>query len=147
MNYFAYGSNMDLKRLEDLEIHFKDMSAGRIKGWKLVFNVLDNKEKGTGYANIVPDPKGEVEGLIIDTDRESIKKLDWCEDYPDYYKKKKVIAINSDSKKVKCMTYIGNKKKITEGLFPNKIYMKHILKGKMFLDKAYFKHLRRLKTK
>ncbi len=146
IHYFAYGSNMDLKRLEHMEIRFRSIIPGKLKGWKLVFNVIDNKYEGTGYANIVEDPESFVEGLIVETDRHSIRKLDWCEDYPDYYIKRRVEVVNFDGEKLRCMTYVGNQERIAEGLRPHKKYMKHLLNGKIFLDLNYYRHLARIRT-
>lgn len=146
MFYFAYGSNMDLSRIEDLGLHFQSIKTGVLPGWKLVFNVIDNAKDKSGYANISPDPKGKVEGLIIETNREAIRKLDWNEDAPDYYQKKKVLVLGPDRKNVECLTYVGNPKRIGKGLKPRKIYLAHLLDGRLFLEPDYLNRLKQVKT-
>jgi gamma-glutamylcyclotransferase (GGCT)/AIG2-like uncharacterized protein YtfP len=146
MFYFAYGSNMDLSRIEDLGLHFQSIQKGVLPGWKLAFNVIDNAEDRSGYANITPDSKAKVEGLIIETNQAAIKKLDWNEDAPDYYQKKKVAVVGADGKKIECLTYVGNPKRLAKGLKPRKIYLAHLLDGRLFLEPDYLKHLERIKT-
>lgn len=145
--YFAYGSNMDLKRVEGMELHFSSIKAAKVHGWKLVFNVIDNKYEGTGYANIIPSPNSTVEGLIYEIDHSSVKKLDVLEGYPHYYLKKHVTAINNDDgSKISCLTYVGNQTMIKLGLKPLRIYMKHLLSGRIFMSKKYFEKLEHIKT-
>lgn len=144
--YFAYGSNMDLKRVDGIGLKLDSIRASKLHGWKLVFNVIDNKSDGTGYANIVPDKNSIVEGLIYETDQISMKKLDYLEGYPRYYLKKKVVAVNDDGKPVECITYVGNQKMLERGLKPLRIYMKHLLSGKMFLSRGYLNKLKSVKT-
>ncbi len=137
---------MDLARVEGLGLKFDSLRAAKLPGWKLVFNVIDNKADGTGYANIVPDKDSTVEGLIYELDHVSLKKLDYYEGYPRYYLKKKVVALNDDGERVSCITYVGNQKMIQRGLKPLRIYMKHLLSGKAFLSPKYFAKLKRVKT-
>src|SRR3989338_1910702 len=145
--YFAYGSNIDLKRVEGMDLHFSSIRAATLHDWKLVFNVIDNKYDGTGYANIVPSPHSTVEGLLYEIDRASLKKLDFLEGYPHYYFRKKIVVINNDdSTKINCLTYIGSQKVIEKGLRPLRIYMKHLLSGKIFMSKKYFKKLNHIRT-
>ena len=132
INYFAYGSNMDLKRVEEMGLKLASIHQGKLADWKLVFNVINNKQEGTGYANIVPAPGQTVEGVIYETDHESMQKLDYHEDYPRYYKKKHVLVTDDDGKKIDCITYVGNQKMLERGLKPLRIYMRHLLNGKLF---------------
>jgi len=148
--YFAYGSNMDLKRIEKTGLHLASIRTGKLLGWKLVFNVLNNEKNKSGYANIVPSNgstgSNVVEGLIYETDRKSMAKLDHLESYPRYYLKKDVIVTSGDGEKIKCVTYVGNQKRVRYGLRPMRIYMKYLLNGQIFLSKNYFKKLSRVKT-
>ena len=145
--YFAYGSNIDLKRVEGMDLHFSSIRAATLHDWKLVFNVIDNKYEGTGYANIVPSKHRSVEGLIYEIDRSSIKKLDFLEGYPHYYLKKKITVVNNDDgAKINCLTYVGNQEMIEKGLKPLRIYMKHLLSGKIFMSNEYFRNLNHIKT-
>src|SRR3989344_1219273 len=108
--YFAYGANMDLKRIEEMGFHFSSIKAAK----------LDNC---------------------------SLKRLDFLEGYPRYYIKKKVVAINKDDgAKIYCITYVGNQTMIKLGLKPLRIYIKHLLSGRIFMSKKYFEKLKHVKT-
>lgn len=145
--YFAYGANMDLNRIEEMGFHFSSIKAAKLHGWKLVFNVIDDKYRGTGYANIVPSPHSTVEGLIYELANSSLKHLDFLEGYPRYYIKKKVTATsNDDGAKIPCITYVGNQTMIKLGLKPLRLYMKHLLSGKIFMSKKYVEKLKHVKT-
>lgn len=78
--YFAYGSNMhdsafrERRRMQPLEAR-----AGRIFGFRLRFN-LDGRPPGKAApANIEPDPKGEVWGVLYRLTRHQLVQLDATE--------------------------------------------------------------------
>ena len=45
VNYFAYGSNMDKKRMEERGVTAFSMQAARLEGFRLVFNKFLFEEK------------------------------------------------------------------------------------------------------
>lgn len=78
--YFAYGANMndsafrERRRMQPLE-----WRAGRIFGYRLRFN-LDGRPVGkSAPANIEPDPKGEVWGVLYRLTRHQLVQLDATE--------------------------------------------------------------------
>ena len=146
MFYFAYGSNMDLKRIEDLGLRLHSINFGHLPGWKLIFNVIDDPQDKSSYANIVPHPGSKVEGLIIETNGDGIKKLDWNESIPNFYRRKKVTVIGPKKRELECITYVGNPKRLARGLKPRRAYMNHLLNGKLFLHPKYLKKLEAIET-
>lgn len=68
--YFAYGSNMDEKRMKERmetingrcgefpKSKFRIIGGGIKKGYILKFNKEANGKTGEGYANIAKDPTG-----------------------------------------------------------------------------------------
>ncbi len=100
-----------------------------------------------GYANIVPDDSGLVEGALYDIDATSLPRLDKCEGYPKHYLKIPIkVLLPSDGHEVCAITYIANPDKIRSGLKPTKEYLGHLLAGKDILSKGYFDWLKRMET-
>jgi len=44
--YFAFGSNMDLRRMKDRIGQVSEMRKGIMKDWKLVFNKINDRIEG-----------------------------------------------------------------------------------------------------
>ncbi len=137
---------MDLKRIEDMELRLKSITYGYLPGWKLVFNVIDNKNNGTGYANILPDQNSHVEGLIYELDEASLKILDYYEDYPEEYNRQTVTVTNDDGLERECLVYIANPAVTKDGLKPHKLYLQNLLNGKLFLSPDYLEKLKKTET-
>jgi len=82
MKYFAYGSNMDPKRMKERKIRFSERKHAVLKGFRLEFNKISTRNPNEGYANIVRDEKGIVEGVLYEIRDEDIEKLDSTKDFP-----------------------------------------------------------------
>lgn len=81
--YFAYGANMhdsafrERRRMRPLE-----WRPGRIKGYRLRFN-LEGRPKGKAApANIEPDPQAEIWGVLYRLTRRDLLQLDSTEGVP-----------------------------------------------------------------
>lgn len=86
MLYVAYGSNMNLSQMAYRCPSSKVIGVGKLKGWKLVFNV---------HADIIKaDETDEVPVLVWDIADEDWDMLDRYEGYPSYYIKENVVAEN-----------------------------------------------------
>jgi len=147
MYYFAYGSNMNVKRMEKRKVNFTNRCAAHLQGYHLEFNkvAIDNHKKG--YANIVADDSGIVEGALYDLDADSLPTLDKCEGYPEEYLKNPVkLTLLANGQEVCAIAYIANPKKIKEGLKPCKEYLGHLLKGEDILSKNYLDCLTKTET-
>ena len=81
MLYVAYGSNTNLEQMEFRCPNSTLIGNGKIKGWKLVFNI---------HADIVKGKKtDEVPVVIWDIHYKDWESLDIYEGYPKYYIRKK----------------------------------------------------------
>jgi gamma-glutamylcyclotransferase len=92
VSYFAYGSNMDLDRMEERLFDFhsrEELSQNRtkaiLKGWRLEFNKKASNLAGLGYANIVKDDNDAVEGCLYYLSEEAFEELSGFEGVPYHY--------------------------------------------------------------
>jgi hypothetical protein len=78
--YFAYGSNMQTATFCGRRgIEFERAVAARAPGWRLVFDKPSLLPIGEGFANIVPDPHGEVVGVAYLVSLDSLDTIDLTE--------------------------------------------------------------------
>ena len=144
MNYFAYGSNMNVQIMKEWGIAFSTRYAAHLFCYHLAFNKVAKDNPQEGKANIVPDDSGLVEGALYDIDKASLPKLDKKEGYSGHYFKIPIkVTLPSDGQEVCAITYIANPDKIrdSDGLKPTKKYMNHLLAGEDILSPGYFKRL------
>ena len=105
--YFAYGSNMhDSAFRERRRIHPFEWRAGRIKGYRLRFN-LEGRPKGKAApANIRPDPAAEVWGVLYRITRRDLLRLDATEGVPGGgYRPTWLVAEDMDGNQVPVVAY------------------------------------------
>jgi hypothetical protein len=78
--YFAYGANMDDRTFRIRRgIRPLDRGVGRVKGYRLRFN-LEGRPKGKAApANLYPDPEAEVWGVFYRITRRDLMRLDATE--------------------------------------------------------------------
>ena len=146
VHYFAFGSNMNKERMVDRNAEFSEMLKGILKEWKLVFNKINSKKNGAGFANIEPEKDSVVEGIIYKVNEETLQKLDRFEGVPDHYFRKNMMVENDQGEFVNCVTYLANSSKISNSLKPEKWYLDHLLEGKEFLSENYFYDLKNTET-
>jgi gamma-glutamylcyclotransferase (GGCT)/AIG2-like uncharacterized protein YtfP len=142
MNYFAYGSNMNEKRMTERGVNYTKKEKGTLKGYRFIVNKKSQKNPSIGFANIVEDINSEVEGIIYEVNHDDILKLDGFEGYPKHYKRE--IKIINDKQVV---VYIANDNWTTNNeLETTEEYKNHILEGKTFLSEKYYNKLLEIKT-
>jgi len=142
MNYFAYGSNMDEKRMMERGVFFTSKEKGTLKGFRFIINKKSQKNPNIGFANIIRDDNSEVEGIIYEVSQEDIFKLDKFEGHPKHYKRETYIINNKE-----CIVYISNNIwTSTNELESTEEYKNHILEGKDFLSEKYYNKLLEIKT-
>jgi gamma-glutamylcyclotransferase (GGCT)/AIG2-like uncharacterized protein YtfP len=141
--YFAYGSNMDAKRMTERVVDFEIIGQGILEDFELKFNKINQKKKGVGYANVSTEHGKKVEGIIYRF--ENISLLDKPEGYPKHYDRK-IMEIVYNSGRLKAWVYIANENRISEGLLPERDYLAHLLAGKDYLSKAYIDELYKQKV-
>lgn len=146
--YFAYGSNMNLERMQKrVGGEFRNPRGAVLKGYRLVFNKKASKKKGVGYANILHEKNKEVEGVLYEITEAGLKELDGYEGYSNHYIRKKLpVKIKGSSETVYAWVYIAVEDKTESGLKPDKEYLSHLLKGESFLSEDYMEFLKQVKT-
>jgi hypothetical protein len=81
--YFAYGANMhDSAFRERRGMRPLDWRPGRIKGYRLRFNLEGRPIGKAAPANIAPDPDAEVWGVLYKITRKAAVQLDFSEGVP-----------------------------------------------------------------
>ena len=142
MNYFAYGSNMNIKRLLERGVFFSAKEKGSLKGYRFIINKRSQKNPNIGFANIIKDSSSHVEGVIYDVSQEDILKLDKFEGYPKHYRRENHIINNKE-----CVVYIANEEWTSANeLESTEEYKNHILEGREFLSENYYNKLLEIKT-
>jgi gamma-glutamylcyclotransferase len=141
--YYAYGSNMDFKRLEERGISFEFMGVGILENYELQFNKIAKNKTGIGYANVVKKQGSNVEGLLFSVD--NIHILDRYEGFPEHYLKENLtICFLNDL--IEAIVYVAAPDKIGMNLMPEKVYLNRLLAAKEYLSQEYFDFLDSTKT-
>lgn len=123
--YFAYGSNMDTKQMQN-RLESADLTAfgvAKLKGWRLVFDKISRD--GTGKANLREDEQGEVWGVVYQVTDEQIEKLDGFE--KGYSRKITEVVMDDHDTRLVVITYISEKR--DPKLHPSREYLTKIIKG------------------
>lgn len=141
--YFAYGSNMDFKRLEERGISFEFIGVGILENYELKFNKIAKNKSGIGYANVVYKQGSKVEGLLFFID--NIQILDRYEGFPEHYLKE-TLSIYHLNKSIEATVYVSASDKIGPNLMPEKAYLNRLLAAKEYLSQEYFDFLESTKT-
>ena len=141
--YFAYGSNMDFKRLKDRGISFEFIGLGILENYELQFNKIAKNKTGIGYANVVKKQGSKVEGLLFSVD--NIQNLDRFEGFPEHYLKEN-LSIYHLNKRIEATVYVAAPDKICPNLMPEKAYLNRLLAAKEYLSQEYFDFLESTKT-
>lgn len=142
MFYFAYGSNMDPHRMRERGIPFRTRVPARLPGWRLEFNkVPSTLPRGAGYANVVPDPRGTVEGALYRIEESALAALDEWEGHPRHYRRKVLPVELRDGTRVTAAVYVAAPKRTRSGLRPTREYLSHMLAGHDVVSPSYWESL------
>jgi gamma-glutamylcyclotransferase (GGCT)/AIG2-like uncharacterized protein YtfP len=144
--YFAYGSNMDTKRMYERvdEDDIYSISSATLYNYKLVFN-KKAMDSGYAYANVAHRNGELVEGVLYEVEDGVIDELDRYEGYPNYYTRK-VLKVDVGGFNIPAVVYIAAASQVKDRLKIDKNYMRYLLKAKQYLSKNYYKMLLEFKT-
>ena len=142
VRYFAYGSNMDPEQMIGRGVEFTSREWALLKGWRLEFNKEVSSCPNAGYANIVKDEDGVVEGILYEITEKGLGLLDCKEGYPDHYGQIQVGVVLGNGEEVEAITYVAQLDWVREGLKPTRDYMQHLLAGCDLLSDEYCDKLR-----
>ena len=111
--YFAYGANMHDSAFRGWRgMRPLDWRPGRVRGFRLRFN-LDGRPKGKAApANLFPDPKAEVWGVLYSVTRRDLVRLDATEGIPWSRYRPPLDAEDINGNPFRAMTYIANGKEV-----------------------------------
>lgn len=98
MLYVAYGSNMNIEQMAYRCPNSVIKGNGKLKGWKLVFNI---------HADVIKGKRSDFVPVVLwDIHKSDWKMLDMYEGYPKYYIKKKVKVYLDSGEIVKAIVYV-----------------------------------------
>ena len=145
--YFAYGSNMNPKRMLSREVNFVKRELGELQGYALVFNKVCRD--GTAAANILPDETSVVYGALYTCPDDHVHiQLDKYEGVSNhqYFRTKHLIKLENATY-VHASVYIANPATCKTGLPIHPSYLDHLLDGRDILPTDYFDFLCSFKAK
>ena len=142
--YFAYGSNMNRKRMFKRNAIWNHCTSGTLPNYRLVFNKKSLKT-GEGFANIIKSNAHEVEGILYRLESKHLyKQLDKFECAGTHYNRVEKRIRRSDGKFITAFVYQAI---LTQkNLKPSEEYLKHLLKGKLYLSPEYIEFLEKTET-
>lgn len=135
INYFAYGSNMDLEQMKTrCPSGHKLLGVGVLEDWEFFVN-------SRGVANIIMDENSKVYGLLFKISETCVGNLDEHEGYPNIYSRLD-LPIKFNDEEINAWVYIDNNFK--EVGKPRTNYLDRIVKAaqKFEFPKKYIKHLK-----
>jgi gamma-glutamylcyclotransferase (GGCT)/AIG2-like uncharacterized protein YtfP len=97
--YFAYGANMDMDGMSRRCPSSKPLGLARLPRHRWIIS-------GDGYANVVRDPRREVQGMLWDLALSDVPTLDRFEDVPRLYRKV-LQPVISDKGIRRALVYVG----------------------------------------
>jgi gamma-glutamylcyclotransferase (GGCT)/AIG2-like uncharacterized protein YtfP len=142
--YFAYGSNLELRRFRKRCPSATVVGRARLADHALGFTRYSRAEKG-GVADIVPQPGATVWGGLYEIDQSCFGALDGYEGAPREYRRETVRVIDDAGAEHDAAVYIANK----SGEFaPSSAYLEQIITGARDhkLPEDYIEGLERIRT-
>jgi len=126
MRYFAYGSNLNKKQMQERCPDSKPLFTAVLPNYKLIFVGWSRQWKGA-VASIKASRGDRVRGAVYEISEQCLRKLDRFEGYPQNYNRLKVIVFGEDDEAIEAITYI-KAGQIKEGQ-PSKEYLAVIQQG------------------
>lgn len=140
--YFAFGSNMSRKRMQERGVIWESIQKATLKGFRLTFNKTSDR-KGFGFATIQKSKGDYVEGLLYKCEsEEDAFTLDMYESAPTQYKRVEKQVRTSKGRMVNAFMYIATKSYSQKGLKPTVKYLDYLLEGEKYLTREYLKKLK-----
>ncbi|HJL52951.1 MAG: gamma-glutamylcyclotransferase family protein [Pseudomonadales bacterium] len=140
--YFAYGSNMNVARMQERQMDFDHAEGGVLSDFRLAFNKRSTKQIGVASANVVHCAGSCVEGVVYRLlDSDCIARMDPYEGYPLRYDRRQLPIQLSGGDQQSAWVYIANPDYIDETLKPARWYLNHLLAGREHLSESYYQQL------
>ncbi len=140
-HYFAYGSNMNPERVAARGLVFDRVRPARLPGFRLVFDKVSRNHPDAAHANVVYAPGEVVEGVLYRlTSPGEILKMDPFERAPVNYGRD-AVEVLGQGRCIAAWTYFANRAVRRDGYRPPRSYLNHLLAGRRFLSREYFRWL------
>lgn len=127
MKYFAYGSNMSGPVMEGACAEHRFLGPARLPGYRFAF-MRRSVRTGTGVADVVPDPHGNVWGALYELERDRMGALDRKETLGSAYEHLDVLVLTGDGASHGAMAYSVIAKEPVE-VRPSLAYVDGLLQG------------------
>ena len=125
--YFAYGSNMSVRRLQDRKLSPKPLGIGWLPEHNLMFNKLS--QDNSGKCNIVPAEACTVYGVLFEIDTTQVETLDGYEALNRGYSKKVCSVQVGEGRCMPAFTYYADASHIDDKRKPYTWYLHHVVIG------------------
>lgn len=125
--YFAYGSNMSVRRLQKRVPSANPLGVGRLADHELTFR--KKSSDGSAKCDIAPTDGRDVCGVLFEIDVRDEEALDRFEGLGRGYRKKLVQVFDPAERDTCAFTYFADRAYIDGTLRPYTWYLKHVLVG------------------
>lgn len=144
MKYFAYGSNMSHKQMNERCPGNTFLYKADLRDYKLIFDGHSKSWGGAG-ANVVEFSGAVVSGGLFEISEANRAALDCYEGFPKSYNRKEIDVFIEGDKSIKAIVYYATGRELAP---PSRKYMDMILEGaeECGLSKEYIDQLRKIKT-
>ena len=140
--YFAYGSNMNPRRVAERGIGYDRVTGARAMGFTVRFEKRSRLQAGAGHANLAYRNGGVAEGVLYRLiDDDEIVKMDPFEGAPVHYSRE-WICVETEGGATWAWTYFANRAVIAPNLKPPNWYVAHMAAGERYLSAEYVARLR-----
>ncbi len=123
IEYFAYGSNMNLDQMAYRCPESEVIGTVRLEGYRLAF------AGGSGVATILPCPSSHVDGVLWEISEADEQRLDHYEGFPRLYGKEPVTVRDKAGAVHEVMAYTMNPPYRDERAMPSIPYLYGIVEG------------------
>lgn len=125
MYYFAYGSNMNHRQMNERCPTAKFITRAKLNGYKFVYDGYTSSRNGA-VANIIKSDNNIVEGGLFEIDNDCLHALDKYEGYPSYYERQIVEVEDDNDNSYQAIVYLRKPQKLGK---PSDEYRDIVLKG------------------
>jgi len=148
MKTFAYGSNMNIDRLQERTPSAVKVSNASIKGYKFRCNKVSNTGSSKGNIVFTGDENDVVWGVIYEIDDNEKPNLDRVEGLGQGYNQTTITVKNSDNQDEDVQVYVADPGAINENMRPFDWYRDFILSGteQNKLPEEYIEELRSVQS-
>ncbi|WP_136253044.1 gamma-glutamylcyclotransferase family protein [Onishia niordana] len=141
--YFAYGSNMNVARVDARIGETRRALAGVLEDYRLSFDKA-SKVPGIAHANVHPAEGRRVEGALFElTHPDQIMLMDPFEGHPHDYTRVRASVLTAEGA-IEAWVYVAQPERTGDALRPAREYLAHLLAGQAFLSVEYHAALERV---